>query len=501
MESVLERRFSFLTPPAPVAESEITETVDVDIVIAGAGLAGLVAALRASELGASVAVLEKTKSWNVRGGHISAINSRLWRGAGVVNDKKEFVREWIGQCGNRAREEIVWLYANHSEEAMDWLLDHSEAHGNTPRLGAPRYVGPTYTEMYGACLFKIQNTGRHLYEDAAKLGARFYFETPATQLIKENGRVVAVIGKTPNGFVRFRAKKGVILATGDIHGDKEMIAAYCPIFLKVKNSQYAPAGANTGDGHKMGLWVGGVMEDKPLPTIMHPQGYNRLQSFFLFVNTRGERFMNEDTWCQAKSLNVLKQPGNVDYAYAIMDADWREQLLKGMPYSGGLFNDNSISVYGEPFTGEREQMFLETGLENGQVQQADTIEELAEKIEVPAHKLRETVDTYNKMVEKMDDTQFGKRAEVLFPIKKPPFYASKFGPAMLAVTGGLITDTHLRVVDKEHRPIPGLYAVGNVAGGLYGIDYPTLIPGNSHGRALTWGYLAAKNALEDGKEN
>ncbi len=195
------------------AESEITETVDVDIVIAGAGLAGLVAALRASELGASVAVLEKTKSWNVRGGHISAINSRLWREAGVVNDKKEFVRKWISQCGNRAREEIVWLYANHSEEAMDWLLDHSEAHGNTPRLGAPRYVGPTYTEMYGAYLFKIQNTGRHLYEDAAKLGARFYFETPAMQLSKENGRVVAVIGKTSNGFVRFRAKKGVILAT------------------------------------------------------------------------------------------------------------------------------------------------------------------------------------------------------------------------------------------------------------------------------------------------
>jgi succinate dehydrogenase/fumarate reductase flavoprotein subunit len=279
-----------------------------------------------------------------------------------------------------------------------------------------------------------------------------------------------------------------------------MLAAYCPIFLKVKNSQYAPAGANTGDGHKMGLWVGGVMEDHPLPTIMHPQGYNRLQSFFLFVNSRGERFMNEDTWCQAKSLNILKQPGNVDYAYAIMDADWREQLLKGMPYSGGLFNDNSLSIYGEPFTGEREQMFLDTGLKNGQVQQADTIEELAEKIEIPPQKLRETVDTYNAMVEKKDDSQFGKRAELLFPIKKPPFYASKFGPAMLAVTGGLITDTHLRVVDKEHRPIPSLYAAGNVAGGLYGVDYPTLVPGNSHGRALTWGYLAARFAIEDGEE-
>jgi predicted oxidoreductase len=101
------------------------------------------------------------------------------------------------------------------------------------------------------------------------------------------------------------------------------------------------------------------------------------------------------------------------------------------------------------------------------------------------------------MVENKDDTEFGKRPELLFPIKKPPFYASKFGPAILAVTGGLLVDTRLRVLDCEHRPIPGLYAVGNVAGGLYGIDYPTLIPGNSHGRALTWGYLAGKNAIED----
>ena len=101
------------------------------------------------------------------------------------------------------------------------------------------------------------------------------------------------------------------------------------------------------------------------------------------------------------------------------------------------------------------------------------------------------------MVENKDDSDFGKREELLFPIKKPPFYASKFGPAMLVVTGGLIVDTHLRVLNNDHYPIPGLYAVGNVAGGLYGVDYPTIIPGNSHGRALTWGYLAARNILED----
>jgi succinate dehydrogenase/fumarate reductase flavoprotein subunit len=255
--------------------------------------------------------------------------------------------------------------------------------------------------------------------------------------------------------------------------------------------------ANTGDGHKMGLWAGGVMEDAPLPTVIHPQGYNRLQGFFLFVNTRGKRFMNEDTWCQAKSVNVLKQPGGKDYAFALFDADWKQQMIAGMPYSGGMFNDNSASVYGMPFTGEREQMFLETGLRNGTVKQAETIDALAELIDVPKGQLRETVSRYNRCVEDKDDTDFGKREELLFPIVKPPFYASKFGPAILAVMGGLLVDTRLRVEDKAQAPIPGLYAIGNVAGGLYGVDYPTIIPGNGHGRAVAWGYLAAKYAGED----
>jgi succinate dehydrogenase/fumarate reductase flavoprotein subunit len=239
------------------------------------------------------------------------------------------------------------------------------------------------------------------------------------------------------------------------------------------------------------------MEDGPLPTVMHPQGYNRMQAFFLFVNIRGDRFMNEDTWCQAKSLNVLKQPGNVDYAYSIFDADWREQMVAGMPFSGGLFNDNSASLYGKPFTGEREEAFVQSGLENGMIVKADTIGELAEKLGIDPKKLCNTVNKYNEAADNGDDREFGKRPELLFPIRKASFYAAKFGPAMLVVTGGLLVDTRLRVLDAEQHPVPGLYAAGNVAGGLYGVDYPTIIPGNSHGRALTWGYLAGRNVLED----
>ncbi len=115
---------------------------------------------------------------------------------------------------------------------------------------------------------------------------------------------------------------------------------------------------------------------------------------------------------------------------------------------------------------------------------------------VPVDNFKAAVARYNEMCKNKADTDFGKRPELLNPVEKPPFTALKFGGALLVVTGGLNVDAKLRVLDKDSNPIPGLYAVGNVAGGLYGVDYPTIIPGNSHGRALTWGYLAGKNVLE-----
>ncbi len=87
------------------------------------------------------------------------------------------------------------------------------------------------------------------------------------------------------------------------------------------------------------------------------------------------------------------------------------------------------------------------------------------------------------------DDDFGKRPELLMPLNKPPYYAVQFGAALLAVVGGLKTTEHFQVVTEDNKPIGGLYAIGNAAGGRYGIDYPLVISGNSHGTAMTFGYL------------
>ena len=111
-------------------------------------------------------------------------------------------------------------------------------------------------------------------------------------------------------------------------------------------------------------------------------------------------------------------------------------------------------------------------------------------MEVPVDTFLATVARYNELCAKGEDLDFGKRSELLTSITEPPFYALKWGPALLNVHGGMLTDTAMRVLDAASRPIPGLYAVGNVAGGLYGVDYPLLWNGNSHSRALTWARAA-----------
>lgn len=143
---------------------------------------------------------------------------------------------------------------------------------------------------------------------------------------------------------------------------------------------------------------------------------------------------------------------------------------------------------------EFEKKSFAQGLANGNVVTADTPGALAEKMGVPVDTFTQTFARYREMTDNGADADFGKKAGLLIPIDKSPYFALKFGPALLAVVGGLLTDADTRVLDGERKPIPGLYAAGNVMGGRYGVDYPILIPGNSNGTALTFGFLAGEIA-------
>ena len=499
---MMNPKWSFMTPPPIPSEDEIYETLHYDAVVVGAGLGGLSAAVHLKELGQNVLLIEKGVTYSGRGGHFGVADSSLMREAGLKNDLNELARQWITMSGNNIDEKLLWLFLRRGGEAMDWLLDKARASGLVPRLVDCRYPSAPYKEYWGAHCFPPEGNirgnyvSKALYEDAVKQNVDIRFKTPATQLIRdENGRVCGVYAKDEKGVLKILADKGVVLATGDIGGDEEMCRAYAPDALRTHASQYVPVGQNTGDGHKMGLWAGAAMGEEVFPLMMHPQHFAWLSFFFLFVNTEGERFMNEDTYVQGRATAFMRQPEGI--AYSILDANWIENLEKSLAYGGGLFWGDPALKHGNVWTPEGPTRYLNSALENGTGVQADTLEELAEKIGIPAEKLAETVARYNESCEIGEDRDFGKRKELLFPIEKGPFIALKMGTVLLQVVGGLAINTRMEVLDTERKPIDGLYAVGDTTGGMYGHEYVTTILGNSHGRALTWGYIAAETIAEN----
>lgn len=499
----------WLTPPETVNESDIVLSLSADVVVAGAGLSGLCAAVRAAENGATVIVCEKTSSCVGRGGMFGATDSSLMRKLGVSLDKEQIAREWILHSGSRCNEALVWHYVNNSGSALDWLIDILEKEDVHPTLFGGHYKGPYYTEYAGThlfgpgpnCRFKQHGTAlitAILRDRAEILGVRFMFKTPVCYPEKENNRVVSIIAKGSEGYIRIKAEKGVILACGDISENHKMMAYYAPFALKPSRTACFPPDVNTGDGHKIGIWAGGAVEDTPWPTMVHLVGCGVYTFAFLFVNRMGERFMNEDSWIQGKSLQCLNQPKG-EYAWSVFDSKWLSELAQTVDLGGGQFWDSFSRQYGQKWTPENSGVedTIDGYLESGIAVSADTIEELAVKMDVPVDTLKRTVTRYNELYALGYDADFGKRKELLTSITEPPYIAIKWAPALLAVTGGLNTDVKMRVLNKNKEPILGLYAVGNNAGDLYGIDYPVIISGNSHGKCVLWGITAADSCTKE----
>ncbi len=497
---------SWADRPAPIKPEEVKRTLETEVLVVGAGIAGMTCALSAAEAGAKVTVLEKSSNYSARGFNIGVVNSSLMKERGYFNDPDEVAREWIKRCGNRCDERIVRVFVTRSPEAMDWLLGivTRPEYGVRPELQGCLYKGETYREIIGSHLFyegPVARTGKFggmndvlecMLMESRKYGVEYIFNTPMEQLIVEEGRVVGAYARSEDGVVAVRAGRGVVLATGGIDGNDEMCEDLCPVANMTAEKLYWPKGGNLGDGHRAALWAGADFEDGPFPAMLHPQAIRHPSWCFLFVNPDGRRYMNEDNYLQARSLGTIKEGSSS--CWSVFDSAWREKVPATLPYGGGLFWGNDYPIgRGTEFQQAGEEAKLEAGLKAGNTFMADTPEELGKKMGVDPAVFAETFRRYNEMCAEGKDADFGKRPELLVPLDKPPYYAKKIAVAVLAVVGGVRVDAEMRVLTPERRPIPGLYALGNTAGGRYGVDYPMLIPGNSHGTALTFGYLLGRS--------
>ena len=479
---------------APEPITDVKEIVDADVVVVGAGVAGLSTACSAAEQGLKVVVVEKSGAIGPNR-TFGGAGSRLMDSEGVKIDKSFAQEQWNRTCGNRADEALVNEFFDKSEEALNWVLDKADKYGAKVML-LPINAANSRTYPEAHCQH-IATGGLNAEEgesslnvlinnDCAELGVQFAFNSPAVQLVQSDGAVTGCICKAGDGYMQYNASKGVVLATGDIGGDLEMVKAYCPIVAPlVENGMTIyETDNNTGDGHKMGMWAGAVMQDSPLPPMIHPEIYCKMSpGSSLAVNKEGKRFFNEGTWMQGRSLNIMRQ---TDYtAYWILDGNWHEGYMKGLEVGGGIwwsgFNDEAAAV-----------KQIEGYIEKGLAWKADTLDDLADQMGVDKAEFAKTIERYNELAEGGEDLDYRKNPVLLTPYKTPPFYGLKVGASLLVIVGGLNVDLNSQCVDANKQPIPGLFAVGNVQGGLFANDYPLYIAGCSVGRCITFGYEVGK---------
>jgi fumarate reductase flavoprotein subunit len=490
-------KMSFEIPPPPIQAKDIKKTVTADVVVAGAGISGLTAALSAAEAGARTILLEKGPTYNVRGLHNAAIDSRLQKQAGIKVDTDQVISTIMEFGSYRSDQRLVKRWADNCSKVMDWLLDMAEAAKIEVVLDptTKSWYFPNYPTIH-VFMPKFQETlAEMLLGNGRARGVEFYFETPAVRLLRKGkGKVTRVIAQTQQGeYIQFNANRAVVLCTGDYGSNRQMVEKYCDWGTIGRLKCAYEGGLNTGDGLKMGLWIGAGVDDPHHCMMLFDWAvwserglFNMARQPWLYVNINGERFMNEDLPWGYECNQILRQPSAV--AWAVWDAkhdqEWpkmKSQCCKNMGPPTHLWDPTQ----------------LDEAINKGNVLTAETIEELVRKMEVPIDRFNHTVVGYNEIARNGKDLEFGKHPDRLTTIEKPPFYACKMEVRYMVILSGLKVNTRLQVMDTDRNIIPGLYAAGNVSGSFFGDVYPTTVPGLTHSRAWTFGRLAGLNAAAE----
>ena len=516
---------SFMQAPAPIDAADIKETVDADIVIIGSALSGLCACRAAVENGAkNIVVIEKADTWQCRSNQFGTIGGKIQEDLGIKIDRNAAVGQLMKECGYRPNQRILNLWADNSGEAFDWFLapmegkyvvenesdpyDAEEGHLSVRKTHWPEpdnsHTEDDFYPIFSDCQITLPTMApwvEAIYNICVEAGVTFKFSTWARQLVRENneGPVTGVICQDVDGnYSQVNASKAVLLATGDFAGNKDMMSYYVPWATRFAsifpNRDAAGDPTNTGDGQCMGMWIGAKMEDGPLAPMTHHLGGPLGMDAFLLTDVNGDRFVNEDVGGQPFQNQLSRLPKKT--AWQVFDSEWPNQLQYmdcGHGNVSWYVDDDKVPGGSYGRNAYISQAMFDEAMASDAGVQADTIEELAEKMGVPVEEFCATIERYNELAKKGVDEDFGKRADRMFAIENPPFYGYKLTDTVLLVCmGGLETTVDFEVLDTNDDVIPGLYAVGNAQGGRFLVDYPLPCPGISHGMAMTHGMLVGR---------
>ena len=336
------------------------------------------------------------------------------------------------------------------------------------------------------------------------------FQTALVELVQDSdGKVTGVIAQdlTDEKYIRINVTKGVIMATGGYATNTDMMLALQPQTMKMKAN--VPIGSTAdGSGIKAMLWAGAELDPTHASMMFNrcsvkpdeTAGYKTNGKWYWFgeqpflkVNLNGDRFCNESGPYEFMLHSMYMQP---KHTYVdIFDANckqYAEQFdevgcCRLFPFPNGAISNRPFDVCWKDMTeGENSHLAL------GYLQKADTIAELAEKLNIPADELEKTVARYNVLCAKGVDEDYGKPAHRMTPVDTAPFYGIRTGAWHLTTLDGCRINTDMQVIREDGTPIEGLYATGDCTGGFFANNYPNLFTGLACGRTMTFGRRAAK---------
>ena len=514
-----------------IDEAAITETIDTDIVIVGAGNGGMFAAAYAAANGLNFRVIEQNSAVQDTRHWYGAIDSAAAKEAGVpATDKAKLLSEISRYASGKCDQRVVKTWINESAAMHDfmrgilegkfgWTCEFtSGAEAAWPAENAEHntdYLYPVQEHNYRQSESESglqRNEALQQYIEG--LGYRIDFKTSLAKLEKDaDGRITGIIAQSTEDdhFIRYNANDGVLLACGGFPGNPYMMEQLDPLGTSVTTAcSYSPS--DKGYGIRAAVWAGANLDKEAAPMlfdrgIVAPgvdagyvesensfggkafpgeiKQYNPGTQPFLKVNRNGERFANESSPYNDIVYAAAHQPGRV-YAQ-ICDANILEDVKR--------FHTIGCSAQTRNAGAEYLQKQMDSAEEKGCFFKADTIEELADKLGFTGEAkdtFLATVDRYNELYDQQNDEDFGKPAYRLSAIRKAPFYGCWLGASLLCTEQGIAINEKGQALDNDNKPMPGLYVTGDMSGSFFANNYPCLMAGVAMGRTLTFAMKAIK---------
>lgn len=464
IDSLLVRKETFQEKEKIVREA--------DVIVVGGGLAGLAAATTVTELGGSVIVIEKMENCGGNtmrsGGTLNAVDPERQLEQGIVDSLELYVKNTYEGGGEKGNLELIRKLCENSKSARDWISSYGGEWQDSIYLT----IGGRWPRSLDAKNNATETLIDPLIKAIKNNNGEIIVNCKAEELIMEDGKVIGVKAYDINSKKEYElyGTNGVILATGGFSANSDMVSQYNDTIPEDNPTTNSPSA--TGDGIIMGQAVGANIIDME-NILLHPHSgtnvyFSGMIDNSIYVNQLGKRFVNEQLDRNEVCQEILEQPGSIGYA---------------------IFDSNVIN---EEFwsTQDGYQDFVELA-KAGKCGYGETLEELAESIGVDPIELEKSVREFNQAVDGLIEDKFGR--ELFYKnIEDGPFYASIRSAYTHYTIGGLEIDSQARVKNTDGDTIPGLYAAGEVTGGIHGENR---LGGNSLTECIVFGRIAGESIL------